>query len=280
MDRIRAGIPKLAARMRRTGGREAARAIMTTDMRTKEAAVNARIGGRIVTVGGMAKGAGMIHPDLATMLVYLTTDAVIDQPALQRALSASVGASFNCISIDGDTSTNDTVLCLANGMAGNPMIRAGTPAAAVFQRMLDRVCFLLAMKICKDGEGVTKVVELRISGAKTEADAKKIARTIGTSCLVKTALFGEDANWGRIMAAVGRAGVAIRPQSIALEFNGIPIVKQGEPLGEAAERRIGRIVRRPTYTIAVHLGLGSASARLWTTDLSCEYVKINASYRS
>ena len=280
MARIREGIPAVMTRARRGGGHEAARAILTTDLKTKEVAVSARLAGRTVTVGGMAKGSGMIHPNMATMLAYLTTDAAIERSALQEALSESVDTSFNCISVDGDTSTNDTVLCLANGMAGNPPIKRGSAEAKEFQRLLHDVCFALAMKVCRDGEGVTKVVQLVVTGAKSADDAKQIANTIGTSCLVKTALFGEDANWGRIIAAVGRSGIPIEPNCIALAFDAVPIVKNGVGLGRSAERQISRVVRRKEFTITLDLGLGSATARLWTTDLSYDYVKINASYRS
>ncbi|MGH7230331.1 MAG: bifunctional glutamate N-acetyltransferase/amino-acid acetyltransferase ArgJ [Nitrospiraceae bacterium] len=280
MPRIRTGIPSLMARLRRSGGQEAAQAILTTDLKPKEVAVRMSLGGRTVTIGGMAKGSGMIHPDMATMLAYVTTDAVIERRALQGALKTAVDSSFNCISVDGDTSTNDTVLCLANGLAGNRAIRAGSPEATLFQRMLDRVCFLLAMKVCGDGEGVTKVVELVVTGAKTASDAKQVAKTIGTSNLVKTAFFGEDANWGRIIAAIGRAGIPVDPNRLGLSFEDVPLVKSGKAAGGAAEARIGRIMRRKTFTITVNLGHGSSSARLWTTDLSYNYVKINASYRS
>ncbi|HKN87730.1 MAG TPA: bifunctional glutamate N-acetyltransferase/amino-acid acetyltransferase ArgJ [Nitrospiraceae bacterium] len=280
MARIREGIPVIMSRVRRTGGHEAARAILTTDLRTKEVAASTRIAGRTVTVGGMAKGSGMIHPDMATMLAYLTTDAAIEQSALQGALSASVNTSFNCISVDGDTSTNDTVLCLANGMAANTPIQGGSAEAKEFQRLLHHVCFALAMKVCRDGEGITKVVQLVVTGAKSADEAKQIAKTIGTSSLVKTALFGEDANWGRIIAALGRSGIPIEPNCIALAFDAVPIVKAGVGLGRYAERQISRVVRRKEFTITLDLGLGSATARLWTTDLSYDYVKINASYRS
>jgi glutamate N-acetyltransferase/amino-acid N-acetyltransferase len=280
MSKIRSAFPPLAARLRRNGGREAAGAILTTDLKIKEAAVSARIGGRTITIGGMAKGSGMIHPDMATMLAYLTTDAAIDRPTLQQALLTAVGSSFNCISVDGDTSTNDTVLCLSNGMARNPPIQAGSDDAAQFQRLLDRICSALAMKICRDGEGVTKVVQVVINGAKSVSDAKQVAKAIGTSCLVKTAFFGEDANWGRIIAAVGRAGIPLDPERIGLAFDGIPVVAGGQGIDGSTERRISRIMRRREFTITVDLGQGSFSARLWTTDLSYDYVKINASYRS
>jgi glutamate N-acetyltransferase/amino-acid N-acetyltransferase len=246
----------------------------------KEVAVRLRIGGRTITIGGMAKGSGMIHPDMATMLAFLTTDAAIAQPALQQALREAADRSFNCISVDGDTSTNDTVLCLANGLARNAAIERGSRAYDRFLASLIEACTSLAMQICRDGEGVTKVVHIHVTGARSASDAKRIARTIATSCLVKTALFGEDANWGRIMAAVGRASVRINQQKIGLAFDGIPIVRNGMTLGAAAERRIARVVRRREFTIAVSLGLGAASARVWTTDLSYDYVKINASYRT
>jgi len=280
MSRIRRGVPVLLGQLRRGGGHDAARAILTTDLKTKEAVASARIGGTTVTVGGMVKGSGMIHPDMATMLAYLTTDAAVAQPALQRALARAVNASFNCISVDGDSSTNDTVLCLANGLAGNATLREGSAAFAAFRALLDRVCLDLAMKMVHDGEGVTKVVELVVTGARTPADAKRVARTVGTSLLVKTAFFGEDANWGRIVAAIGRAGAAVAQRRIGLAFDGVPIVKRGAPLGPAAQRKIDRIVTRKEFTVTIDLGQGNASARLWTTDLSCEYVRINASYRS
>ncbi|MFQ5991117.1 MAG: bifunctional glutamate N-acetyltransferase/amino-acid acetyltransferase ArgJ [Nitrospiraceae bacterium] len=280
MPHIRRGILTLVRRLASKGAREAARAILTTDTKRKEIALSARIGGRTITVGGMAKGSGMIHPDLATMLAYLTTDAAIEQVALQRALRMSVQASFNGISVDGDTSTNDTVLCLANGLAKNTRLRAGTRQLAEFQRVLDRACQSLAMQICQDGEGVTKVVELDVRGARTCAEASQVARTVATSNLVKTALFGEDANWGRIVAAIGRSGVRVDPSSIGLAFGGVAIMRNGVGLGHSVEKRIRRIMKRREFTITINLGQGLASRRMWTTDLTDEYVRINASYRS
>jgi glutamate N-acetyltransferase / amino-acid N-acetyltransferase len=239
-----------------------------------------RINGRTVTIGGMAKGSGMIHPDMATMLGYLTTDASITRTALQRALRQAADASFNCISVDGDTSTNDTVLCLANGMAGNRQIREGTPAFRRFVALLREACQPLALAICRDGEGVTKVVKIDVTGAASEVQARAVARTIGTSNLVKTALFGEDANWGRVMAALGRAGVPVDPSKVSLSFGGVPMVRRGVGLGLGAERRIAKVFQRKEFTITVGLGHGSHRAHLWTTDLSYDYVRINASYRS
>ncbi|MBM4133049.1 MAG: bifunctional glutamate N-acetyltransferase/amino-acid acetyltransferase ArgJ [Nitrospira sp.] len=277
---IRQGVPRLALRLRRSGGHEAAKAILTTDLKAKEVALRTRIAGHVVTVGGMAKGSGMIHPNMATMLAYLTTDAAIAPPVLQRALRAAAETSFNCISVDGDTSTNDTVLCLANGLAGNAPFRDGTKELASFQALLSEACRALAMHICRDGEGVTKIVQVLVTGARSPSDAKAVANTVGTSCLVKTAFFGEDANWGRIMAAVGRAGVRIKPERIGLAIEGVPIVKQGVSLGRAAERAIEKLFRRREFRIVIDLGLGSAQGAIWTTDLSYEYVRINASYRS
>jgi glutamate N-acetyltransferase/amino-acid N-acetyltransferase len=280
MPCIRRTIRRLIQRLSRTGGEAAAEAILTTDTRRKEIAVSERIMGRTVTVGGMAKGSGMIHPEMATMLAYLTTDVAIDQPALQRSLSAAVDATFNCISVDGDTSTNDTVLCLANGMAGNTVLRRGSPGFSAFQRLLDAACLSLALQVCRDGEGATKLVQVVVTGGRSAADVRRVARTIATSSLVKTALFGEDANWGRILAAVGRAGVPVDPRKIGLAFDGIPVVRSGVGLGPSAERRIARVLQKKEFTITVTLGQGSATARLWTTDLSAEYVRINAAYRS
>jgi glutamate N-acetyltransferase/amino-acid N-acetyltransferase len=280
MPKLRKAIPRLVERLRRAGGHEAAQAILTTDLKTKEVAVRSRIGGRTVTIGGMAKGSGMIHPDMATMLAYLTTDAAIAQPTLQRALKDAVAASFNCISVDGDTSTNDTVLCLANGAAGNAVLRDGSKGLEAFRRLLEEVCMDLAIRICRDGEGVTKVVRILVSGGRTQAEARQVAKAIGTSSLVKTALFGEDANWGRIMAAVGRAGAPVDANKIGLAIEGVPVVKAGAGLGKTAEQAIEKLVRRREFSISVTLGRGTGQAALWTTDLSYDYVRINASYRS
>ncbi len=280
ITKIRRAVPALFTRLRPTGGPQAAEAILTTDTRTKQVVVRARIAGRTVTIGGMAKGSGMIHPDMATMLACLTTDAAISRPALQRALRAAVDLSFHRISVDGDTSTNDTVLCLANGMAGNPVVRVASSEFVLFQRLLSRACDSLATQICRDGEGVTKVVRVVVKGARTHADARRIARTVGTSSLVKTAFFGADANWGRILAAVGRAGVPIDQNRISLAFDGRAIVRRGVGLGPGAERAVTQVLRRKEFSMTMGLGMGKATAQLLTTDLSDTYVRINASYRS
>jgi glutamate N-acetyltransferase/amino-acid N-acetyltransferase len=280
VDRIVKALPELFNRLSRTSGAEAARAILTTDLKPKSVVRRSRINGRMITIGGIAKGSGMIHPDMATMLGYLTTDAAIMRKALQRALTQAVDASFNCISVDGDTSTNDTVLCLANGMAGNPVIKDGTPAFRQFVRLLTAACESLALAICRDGEGVTKVVKIEVTGAAHVGQARAVARTIGTSNLVKTALFGEDANWGRVMAAMGRAGVPIKPSKVNVWFEGVPMVRRGIGLGLRAERQIAKVFKRKEFTIRVGLGQGVHRSHLWTTDLSYDYVRINANYRS
>lgn len=277
---IKRSLPALAARLRRSGGRAAARAIMTTDLRPKEVALQATISHRLVTLGGMAKGSGMIHPDMATMLAFLATDAAVEPSALQAALKHAVDRSFNCISVDGDTSTNDTVLLLANGAAGNAPLREKSREWPLFQRLVDGACLALAMQVCRDGEGVTKIMEVVITGARTQREAKLAANAVATSCLVKTAVFGEDANWGRILAAIGRSGARVDQDKIDLSLGGRPIVKGGVSLGPQAERRIARVVKRKQFTIIADLHQGQATARLWTTDLSYDYVRINASYRS
>ena len=280
IDRITAAIPTLASRLSAQGGAQAAQAILTTDLRPKTVAVQGRIGGRLVTIGGMAKGSGMIHPNMATMLAYLTTDAAITPSALQEALQSAVDQSFNSITVDGDTSTNDTVLCLANGMANNRVIRQNTRDARTFAHLLTSAAESLALMICRDGEGVTKVVKILVEGAATTAAAKQVAVTIATSNLVKTALFGEDANWGRVMAAIGRSGVAIDPDKVTVRFNDVMMVKQGVGMGLKAEQAIARVFKQKEFTVSVQLGQGRARAHMWTTDLSYDYVRINASYRS
>jgi glutamate N-acetyltransferase/amino-acid N-acetyltransferase len=278
--RIRAALPALISQLSLRGGQRAARAILTTDLRPKTVAVRGTIGTRVVTIGGMAKGSGMIHPNMATMLAYFTTDAVITPPALQRALMSATDQSFNCITVDGDTSTNDTVLCLANGQAHNVPIREGTREYRRFEQLLTRASETLALAICRDGEGVTKVVKIEVSGATTAAAAKQVASAIGTSNLVKTALFGEDANWGRVVGAIGRSGVPVNPDKLSVWFNDVVMVRRGMGVGLAAERRIARVFKRNTFTISVDLGQGAARAHMWTTDLSYDYVRINASYRT
>jgi glutamate N-acetyltransferase/amino-acid N-acetyltransferase len=222
----------------------------------------------------------MIHPQMATMLAYLATDAKVSRAVLQRGLRQATERTFNRIPVDGDTSTNDTVLCLANGLAGNRPITPGSADARRFQALLERVCLDLAKHIARDGEGATKLVELVVNGARTEADALRVATTIATSSLVKTAWFGEDANWGRIMAAIGRAGVRLAPDKIGIAYGDVPVVRRGIGLGQGAEERANAVLKEREFTLTVTLGSGKGTARVWTTDLSPDYVTINASYRS
>ena len=278
MSAIREAVPPLIRLLSRSGHKPAAQAIMTTDTIHKEVALQAKIGQRILTIGGMAKGSGMIHPDMATMLAYLTTDASIAPQALQAALTRAVNDTFNCISVDGDSSTNDTVLCLANGRAGNPAIQMGTPQWEQFSTLLYEACLSLSLQICRDGEGATKIVEIVVRGTKTNHEAKKIAQTIATSLLVKTAVFGEDPNWGRIVAAAGRAGVKFNPAKIGLTFDKTRVVHNGQPVGGRADNQAQRVMRKKQYVMTLSLGNQPGSARLWTTDLTYEYVRINASY--
>jgi glutamate N-acetyltransferase/amino-acid N-acetyltransferase len=280
MDRIRAAVPLLASRLRREGGQDAARAIMTTDTTLKMAAALDVIGGRPVVLGGIAKGSGMIHPNMATMLAYLATDAKVPRAMLQHGLRQATEHSFNRIPVDGDTSTNDMVLCLANGLAGNRPLTAGSADTRRFQALLDHVCLDLAKQIARDGEGATKFVELVVKGAGSRADALRVADTIATSCLVKTAWFGQDSNWGRIMAAVGRAGARTDESRIAISYGDVPVVRRGVGLGDAAEERANAVLKAREFTLTVDLGLGNKSCRVWTTDLTADYIKINASYRS
>lgn len=280
MTALRKGIPILTSQLRKTGHQHAASAIMTTDTRSKTIALQQRIAGKTVTIGGMAKGSGMIHPDMATMLAYLTTDAVIEQKTLQKMLQTAADQTFNCISVDGDSSTNDTVLCLANGKAGNRTIGSIGTAHRQFHKLLTEACHSLAMDICRDGEGATKIIKIQINEATSHKAAKNIAQTLGTSLLVKTALFGADPNWGRIIAALGRSGYPLRPDRIVIAFNHTTVVKDGKGLGPRIERQVQKIMQRPSFTISISLGMGKGTATQWTTDLTYDYVKINASYRS
>lgn len=278
MPAIRRAVPQLSRLLNRNGHTRAAQAIMTTDTKHKEVACRTTIGRQAVTIGGMAKGSGMIHPNMATLLAYLTTDAAIAPQALQAALTQAVNHTFNCISIDGDTSTNDTVLCLANGRAGHSTIQLDTPEWKKFYALLYEACLSLSLQICRDGEGCTKIVEMIVRGTRTNHDAKNIAQTIATSLLVKTALFGEDPNWGRIVAAAGRAGVGFHPSRLSLQFNDVFVVKNGQPVGSRADRQAQRIMRKKEYAVTLSVGTQAGWARVWTTDLSYDYVTINAAY--
>ncbi|MEZ4727957.1 MAG: bifunctional glutamate N-acetyltransferase/amino-acid acetyltransferase ArgJ [Caldilineaceae bacterium] len=290
MDKVVAGVPKVVDQLRPEGWEEAARAIMTTDTRPKLFTHTATIGGQTVRFTGISKGAGMIHPNMATMLSTVVTDAQIAQPLLQQALRAAVGKSFNCISIDGDTSTNDTVILLANGLAGNSEITSADSADyGAFLAALTTICVDLAQAVVRDGEGVTKFVTIKVNGAASKAEAHLGANTIATSPLVKTAFFGSDANWGRILAAIGRAGIAVEPDQCSLFVTGgatngermpeLQLVAAGTPLPYQEADAAARFAQAE-LDVRVELGLGSGSATVWTCDLSHEYVSINGDYRS
>ena len=280
MPALRKALPLLAIQLSPSSHRKAAQAIMTTDTKPKEFACQGKIGGHLITIGGMAKGSGMIHPNMATILSYLTTDAHITPRALQRGLTEAVDQTFNCISVDGDSSTNDTVLCLANGSANNPIIQLGTPECKTFIHLLKETCKSLALQVCRDGEGMTKLVTITVTGTRTNQQAKQIGQTIATSVLVKTAIFGEDPNWGRIVSAVGRAGITFNPKNLSLKFDNITVFQNGQLANTQADARAQKIMRRKEFSLNVRIGNGLGYHRLWTTDLSYEYVKINASYTS
>lgn len=278
MDRIRPAIGVAAGALTAKGGEDAAAAIMTTDTFPKEFALQGKIGGKRVTVGGIAKGSGMIYPNMATMLAFVSTDAVIERDVLTGIFKNATDRSFNRITVDGDTSTNDMALCLANGMAGNTPL-AGKELGK-FQEMLERVCAELASMIVKDGEGATKLVEIRVRGARSMKDADRVGRAVANSMLVKTAIYAGDPNWGRIMAAIGYAGAYIREEDIAISFDKVTLVKRGVGLGKPVEQRVAEVMKNREYTITIDLNVGDEEATVLTTDLSYDYVKINVAYRS
>ena len=289
MARLQAGITAAGQALRQSraedlaaGGLAVARAIMTTDTRPKHLAVQIDMPGGLVTIGGMAKGAGMIHPNMATMLSLITSDAAIAPDMLAGMLKTAVNHSFNRISIDGDTSTNDTVLLLANGASGVAV--DNHDSAVLFGKALTALCAELARMIVKDGEGATKFVEIVVSGAETAVDAHTVANTIATSPLVKTAFAGGDANWGRILAAAGRAGVPFDQYRTQLwvgvqHTDELQLVSQGTPT-DYQEREAAAIFNQPEFKIRLDLGRGDAHETVWTCDLSHDYVAINADYRT
>jgi len=254
-------------------------AICTTDTRPKTAATSFKMAGRRVHLVGCAKGAGMIHPNMATTLAFVATDANISPALLQRTLRDVTTRTFNAISIDGDTSTNDTLLVMANGAAGAPPIKAGSSADRAFSEALEEVCHSLALQIVADGEGAQRVIEIEVRGAKKESDARRIGQTIATSPLVKTAFAGGDPNWGRVFAAAGRSGVQFDPDRVAIHMAGIPVLRRGQPL-EFNERAASNRLLEKNVHILVDLRAGRASSRCWTCDFTAEYVRINASYRT
>jgi glutamate N-acetyltransferase/amino-acid N-acetyltransferase len=294
VERIQAGIPEVVRRLSPTGWNAAARAILTTDTRIKLA----QRAPRGFALGGIAKGAGMTMPKMATMLAYLATDLAVEpmpkmatmlaylatdlavEPAfLREALTEAVGRTFNAFTIDGEMSTSDSVLLFANGARGNRPLGSRSPRARAFRSVLEEVCTELVEKLARDGEGVTRLADVVVTGARRERDAERVARSVANSVLVKTALFGADPNWGRVVQAVGAAGVPLRPERIGIRIAGVELLRGGEPVGgEAALRRSERGMRKRRVAIEISLGAGRARAQILTTDLSYEYVRINAEY--
>ncbi len=279
MEKLRAGIADAGRRLAREGGADAARAILTTDTRPKEVAVQFPVGDATCVVGGMAKGAGMLAPNLATMLAFFTTDAAVEPSLLRRALAEAVGDSLNRITVDGDTSTNDCALVLASGASRAPAIDRGGAAFEAFRRALGEAGRRLADLLVRDGEGVTRVAEVRVEGARTAADADRVARTVAESPLVKTALHGGDPNWGRVLAAVGRSGVALDASRVSIWIGDVHVAEGGAGRGYD-ESAAAAAMREDPVRLRIRLGEGDAAGWMWTSDLSHGYVDINAHYRS
>jgi glutamate N-acetyltransferase / amino-acid N-acetyltransferase len=280
MKKIEEGIPELIDHLSPEGWMNTVEAMMTTDTFPKIEVATCRINGKQVKLCGMIKGSGMIRPNLATMLSFLVTDAHIKAPLLRRMLEKIAEESYNRITIDGETSTNDTVLLLANGKAGHPPLSRMDRDGEAFQSVLLEVCQNLAESLVKDGEGATKFIEILIRGARNKEEAKRAAYAIAHSPLVKTAFFGEDANWGRILCALGHCGVRIDPNRIDVFFDKAPIVKNGMGKGSPLEEKAGQILKKRSFKVTVDLHQGKSQFSVLTTDLSIDYVKINASYRS
>ena len=279
MDKMAAGIKAAAAELSEEGSVNAGNAIITTDTYSKACSFAVEIGGKEVRFGAIAKGSGMIQPNMATMLCYISTDANIGAPLLQKTLSDIVEVTFNMISVDGDMSTNDTVLVLANGEAGNAEIQEGTEAYSKFYDALKTICQELSKRIAADGEGATKFLTINVNGTKTFEDAKTVAMSIAKSPLVKTAFFGEDPNWGRVICAVGYAGVPMVPEKTVIKFGDIPVYANGLGADFDAEK-LAKVMAEHDIVIDVEMGLGDASATVWSCDFSYEYVKINGEYHT
>ena len=285
IDKLTAGIEALAGKKNASceNGTEAAKAIMTTDTCEKELAVTICVGDKTVTLGGMAKGSGMIHPNMCTMLAFITTDAAITKEALQKALSEDVADTYNMISVDGDTSTNDTALLLANGMAGNPVIEYGTPDYEEFRAALHVINEYLAKKIAGDGEGATALFEANVVGADTREQAKILAKAIVCSNLTKAAIAGHDANWGRILCAMGYSGAQFEPEKVDLFFESkagkIQIIENGTAVNYSEEEAT-KILSESEVTAIADVKLGNQTASAWGCDLTHGYIDINADYRS
>jgi glutamate N-acetyltransferase/amino-acid N-acetyltransferase len=285
IDRIVNGVKLMAPVLDGSleAGTGAAKAIMTTDTVKKEVAVQIELGGRTVTIGGMCKGSGMIHPNMCTMLGFVTTDAAISKEMLQEALSEDVKDTYNMVSVDGDTSTNDTVLLLANGLAGNPKITEKNEDYAAFKQALNYINTELSKKIAGDGEGATALFEVKVIGAKTKEEAVTLSKSVVTSSLTKAAIYGHDANWGRILCALGYSGVSFDPEKVDLYFESkagkLKIIENGVSTGYSEEEATKILSEEAVIAIA-DMKMGEASATAWGCDLTYDYVKINADYRS
>ncbi len=279
MEKVTAGVKAASSELSEDGSVNAGNAIITTDTYSKACATEVEIGGKKVRFGAIAKGSGMIQPDMATMLCFITTDAAIDQPLLQAALSEVVEVSFNMISIDGDMSTNDMAVVLANGAAGNAAITKKDKDYEIFRDTLKELCIGLSQRIAADGEGATKFLTIHVTGAKSFESAKQVGMSVAKSPLVKTAFFGEDPNWGRVICAVGYAGVPMEPEKTVVKFGGIAVYDKGvgAKFDEAALRKV---MAEHDVVIDVELGLGDAEATVWSCDFSYEYVKINGEYHT
>jgi len=280
LKKIEEGIPRLIETLSPDEWMKTVEAIMTTDTFPKIEVATCRIRGKRVKICGMVKGAGMICPNVATLLSFLVTDANIKASLLQQMLERAAEDSYNRITVDGEMSTNDTVLLLANGKAGHSPLDCIDRDGEVFQKMLSTVCQKLAMSVVKDGEGATKFIEILVKGSRDKEEAKKAAYSIAHSPLVKTAFFGEDSNWGRIISALGHSGVKMNSNRIDIFFDKLPIVKGGMGVGGRLESKAGQVLRKKSFKITVDLHQGHSQFSLFTTDLSIDYVKINASYRT
>lgn len=279
MEKVKDGIAKVSQALYADGGHDAAQAIMTTDTVSKEMAVQLRVDGKVVTIGAMAKGSGMIHPNMATMLGFITTDVNIDNETLQAAFKSNIDDSFNMVSVDGDTSTNDMVVILANGQAGNSPLTVNSPDFSAFKKALREVCIAMAQKIAGDGEGATKLVETTVTGAATVQDARLAAKAIIASSLVKTAIYGNDANWGRIACAAGYSGAVFDPDKVNIFIGDVQVAQNGMGL-EFDEIKATELLKQKKVKILVQFNIGTAEATAWGCDLTYDYVKINADYRS
>ena len=278
MPKIEAALPGLVKSLSKDNGAGVATAILTTDLVEKQVAVQIEVEGKVVTVAGVAKGSGMIAPNMATMLAFITTDACVDQRSLQGVLAHAVEHSFNRIIVDGDESTNDTVLMFANGMAGNAMLDRKHHDWRKFRHAVDHVTRELAMGIVRDGEGATKIVTIIVSGAASPTDARLAARAIATSALVKTAWYGGDPNWGRIMAAIGYSGARVDGSRVDISFDGLPAVRAGKAAEDVALKDLAAVYARKEFAVRIDLHMGKSEYSLVTCDLSKEYVAINAEY--